>query len=59
MGLSDGSLTTLGPGDVLVQLGTPHSFENKGADWVRLIGVSVPAESIDVPGKPLDGLHIA
>ena len=58
MGLSDGSLTTLRAGELLVQLGTPHSFANEGDEWCRLIGVSVPSRPIEIPGKPLDGMWL-
>ena len=39
--LDDGSQTQLGPGDVVIQRGTDHAWENRSAQSVRIVFVLV------------------
>jgi quercetin dioxygenase-like cupin family protein len=39
--LDDGSVTTVGPGDLVVQRGTDHAWENRGEDWTRILFVLI------------------
>jgi quercetin dioxygenase-like cupin family protein len=39
--LDDGSATTVGPGDLVVQRGTDHAWENRSAGWTRILFVLV------------------
>lgn len=61
MTLSDGARTTLHPGDVLVQLGNAHGFENNGTEWVRMVGVTVEARAVEgiEGGGQVEGLFMA
>ncbi|HET9093913.1 MAG TPA: cupin domain-containing protein [Solirubrobacteraceae bacterium] len=39
--LDGGSDTTLGPGELIVQRGTDHAWENRSAGWTRILFVLV------------------
>jgi len=39
--LDDGSATTVGPGDLVVQRGTDHAWENRSDGWTRILFVLV------------------
>lgn len=39
--LDDGSDTTVGPGDLVVQRGTDHAWENRSTGWTRILFVLV------------------
>lgn len=39
--LDDGSATTIGPGELVVQRGTDHAWENRTEDWARILFVLV------------------
>lgn len=52
--LDSGEKQTLRSGDTLVQRGTSHKWKNHGTDWVRMAGVVVDAEKVEVGGKTLD-----
>jgi quercetin dioxygenase-like cupin family protein len=45
--LDDGSETRLGPGDVVVQRGTDHAWENRGERTVRVVFVLVDGAFTD------------
>ncbi|KAH7344810.1 hypothetical protein B0J17DRAFT_15939 [Rhizoctonia solani] len=51
--LEDGSEQEVGPGDVVVQRGTDHRWENRTNDWVRWVSVLVEAKPMEVNGKVL------
>ena len=39
--LDDGSATAIGPGDLVVQRGTDHAWENRSDGWTRILFVLV------------------
>lgn len=39
--LEDGSATTVGPGELVVQRGTDHAWENRSDGWTRMLFVLV------------------
>ncbi len=39
--LDDGSATTVGPGDLVMQRGTDHAWENRSDHWTRILFVLV------------------
>ncbi|KAJ1311247.1 hypothetical protein OPQ81_009746 [Rhizoctonia solani] len=51
--LEDGSEQEVGPGDVVIQRGTDHRWENRTNDWVRWISVLVEAKPMEINGKVL------
>lgn len=52
--LDDGSVTLLGPGDVVVQRGTIHAWRNPSQDVVsRIAFILVGAKPVTVDGAPL------
>ncbi|KAG8746009.1 hypothetical protein FRC10_006348 [Ceratobasidium sp. 414] len=51
--LEDGSEQEVGPGDVVVQRGTHHRWENRTDDWARWISVLIHALPVVVNGKEL------
>ncbi|KAF5617225.1 cupin domain protein [Fusarium tjaetaba] len=51
--LDDGSRTSVGEGDVVVQQGTMHGWDNPTDEWVRLLVVLLPAKAPIVAGKEL------
>ncbi|GAB1519091.1 cupin domain-containing protein [Rhizoctonia solani] len=51
--LEDGSEQEVGPGDIVVQRGTNHRWENRTNDWVRWVSVLVEAKPVEVNGKIL------
>jgi len=53
MHLDDGSKTTLNAGDLIVQQGTNHQWENPSGEWARLIAVLLPAHEPLVSGQTL------
>jgi quercetin dioxygenase-like cupin family protein len=52
MALDEGETVALGPGDVLVQRGTYHSWRNPGPDVCRMVFVLVDAVPLGI-GDPL------
>lgn len=51
--LDDGSVTLLGPGDIVVQRGTIHSWRNPSqTEWCRVIFVLTEAKPYEHDGKP-------
>ncbi|QRV76595.1 cupin domain-containing protein [Ceratobasidium sp. AG-Ba] len=54
--LEDGSEQQVGPGDVVVQRGTNHRWENRTDEWVRWISVLIYANPIVLNGKELEPL---
>jgi len=53
MHLDDGSKTTINAGDVIVQQGTNHQWENPSDEWARLLAVLLPAHEPTVNGERL------
>ncbi|KAJ5765943.1 hypothetical protein N7520_005502 [Penicillium odoratum] len=53
LGLDDGSRTLLEEGDVMIQQGTMHSWENETDEWTRLISVMIAAQGVIINGKVL------
>ncbi|KAM0078883.1 hypothetical protein ACKRZS_008749 [Fusarium odoratissimum] len=51
--LEDGSKTPVGEGDVVVQQGTMHGWDNPTDEWARLLVILLPAEAPVVAGKAL------
>ncbi|KLP12049.1 hypothetical protein CEK26_009153 [Fusarium fujikuroi] len=51
--LDDGSKTLVGEGDVIVQQGTVHRWDNPTDEWVCLLFVLLPAKAPVVAGKKL------
>ncbi|UPK89534.1 hypothetical protein LCI18_000469 [Fusarium solani-melongenae] len=49
----DGTRTTLGEGDTIVQRGTMHKWSNEGTDWARMVTVMVPALPVITGGQEL------
>jgi quercetin dioxygenase-like cupin family protein len=45
--LDDGSVTTIGPGEVVVQRGTAHAWYNRSASVARMVFVMVDGEFTD------------
>ncbi|ORY85958.1 cupin domain protein [Leucosporidium creatinivorum] len=57
--LDDGASALLKTGDVLIQLGNVHGWENRSDTVpVRMVGVVLPSKAIEINGKPLEGLHL-
>ncbi|CAE6411959.1 unnamed protein product [Rhizoctonia solani] len=52
--LEDGSEQEVGPGDIVVQRGTDHRWENRTNDWVRWFSVLIEAKPVEVNGKNLE-----
>jgi len=53
--LDSGDSRTLKKGDVFVQRGTQHSWQNKsGKDWVRFLAVLQPIEKLCVNGEEFE-----
>lgn len=51
--LDDGSTTLLGPGDIIVQRGTIHSWRNPSeTEWARLVFVLTEAKPYEHNGEP-------
>jgi quercetin dioxygenase-like cupin family protein len=55
--LDDKQVVKLGPGDVVVQRGTIHAWENKTNEFARMIFVLVDAKPFAVDGVPLQPEH--
>jgi quercetin dioxygenase-like cupin family protein len=56
--LDDGSVTSLGPGDIVVQRGTIHLWRNPTDDEVcRIVFVLTEATAAVVNGEPLPEIH--
>lgn len=56
--LDDKSSTLLGPGEIVIQRGTIHSWRNPSADeTARMAFVLLDAKPVTVAGKPLEDLH--
>jgi quercetin dioxygenase-like cupin family protein len=51
--LDDGSRTSVGEGDVVVQQGTMHGWDNPTDEWARLLVVLLPAKAAIFAGKEL------
>ncbi|CUA76886.1 hypothetical protein RSOLAG22IIIB_02364 [Rhizoctonia solani] len=51
--LEDGSEQEAGPGDIVVQRGTNHRWENRTNDWVRWVSVLVEAKPMEVNERVL------
>ena len=46
--LDDGSATTIGRGDLVVQRGTDHAWENRSSGWTQILFVLVGGRFDDV-----------
>jgi len=52
--LDDGKITTLKPGDVVVQRGTSHGWRNNSIDeWVRIYFIGLGSKPININGELL------
>ncbi|KAM0194342.1 hypothetical protein ACHAPQ_008706 [Fusarium lateritium] len=51
--LDDGSKTQVNEGEVVVQQGTMHGWENATDEWVRLLVILLPAKAPVIAGKEL------
>jgi quercetin dioxygenase-like cupin family protein len=57
--LDDGSVTRVGPGEVVVQRGTIHAWRNPSADTMcRVAFVLVGASPATVAGQPLEPIDV-
>ncbi|KAG8747279.1 hypothetical protein FRC12_014115 [Ceratobasidium sp. 428] len=54
--LEDGSEQEVGPGDVVVQRGTNHRWENRTDEWARWISVLIYAKPVVINGRELEPL---
>ncbi|KAF4441698.1 hypothetical protein F53441_11958 [Fusarium austroafricanum] len=54
LGLDGGEEKTVKPGEVIVQQGVNHRWENRGEVTCQIIFVSISAESVTVNGKVLE-----
>lgn len=56
--MSDGSITTLKAGDVIVQRGTNHAWKNSTSEWTRVLFIVISAQEVLIDGKKMEGLHL-
>ena len=53
--LEDGEVRRMGPGDVVVQRGTLHTWRNPSAtDWCRVVFILIEAAPLVIAGRALD-----
>ncbi|KDE07387.1 hypothetical protein MVLG_02427 [Microbotryum lychnidis-dioicae p1A1 Lamole] len=59
MHLPDGSVTTVNPGDVVVQRGTNHQWVNPSkTEWARMVYVLLPSKPVVINGEELAPISI-
>ncbi|KAF9519849.1 hypothetical protein BS47DRAFT_1312092 [Hydnum rufescens UP504] len=49
--MEDGTESILTPGDIVIQRGTQHKWENRGTTWARFIAVLVDAKPVELVNK--------
>ncbi|WVQ86105.1 hypothetical protein IAT38_008273 [Cryptococcus sp. DSM 104549] len=52
--LHDGTTQSVRQGDVVVQIGNIHAWNNPSSEWARFVVVVTPAKPVEINGKGLE-----